>query len=100
MELLFLVMFSLFDPLIWIAGVAAAFLIRDWRASLFGAATVVAVYVLAIALTALVHVDSPAALATSSNLTSAIGMAIATGLVWCGARVVLKVVLRVHDGRV
>lgn len=100
MELLFSVMFFLFDPLIWLAGFATAFLIRDWRASLFGAVTVAAVYGLVIASLILRYADSIALLATSANLTSAVGMAIATGLVWCGARVVLKVVLRVHDGRV
>jgi hypothetical protein len=35
----------------------------------------------------------------TSALTSAAGMAIATGLVWCGARAVLRVVLRQHNGR-
>jgi hypothetical protein len=101
MELLFLVIFFLFDALIWIAGVAAALLIRDWRASLFGAATVVAVYWLALFSLVLTHVDSLAATnaALTSALTSAAGMAIATGLVWCGARAVLRVVLRQHNGR-
>jgi hypothetical protein len=93
------VIFSLLDPLIWIAGVAAAFLIRDWRASLFGAATAAAVYWLALASLILSYADSIAVLATSNNLTFAAGMAIATGLVWCGARVVLNVVLRQHYGK-
>jgi hypothetical protein len=99
MELFPSVIVGLLDPLIWIAGVATAFLIRDWRASLFGAATAAALYWLAIASLTLSYADSIAALATSANLTWTVGMAIATGLVWCGARAALKLVLRQHYGK-
>lgn len=99
MALFYSVVISLLDPLIWIAGFATAFLIRDWRASLFGAVTVAAAYGLAVASLILSYADSASVLATSANLMSAVGMAVATGLVWCCARAMLSVVLKLHSGR-
>ena len=91
LPLLFMLISGFYDPLIWVPSVATALLIRsDWRASLFVAAVVAAVYGFASGMLVQGSVDTTKpAFAFADPLRWALNNVVATTLIWGGVRLAM-----------